>query len=184
MNWTTFWEILLSFVSFGLVFVLWSCWRYLGIPWTFTALSMKLFLTDSNHQLDPGHNSASGFPHVPTLDLAPGSPAFHLLVFMHSWEPQLLGQFFTNHEGNEFPTGLLLDCMSPLTEGPRENYCLFSLSLAQVHNLTCVPHLFTLKEFPLQALLGLLKDAPAFLLSRHRSFITPLLQTVCIHFLF
>ena len=116
---------------------------------------------------------AAGFPSVSMLDLAPGSPVFHLHVFTHSWEPQSLGQLFTNREGTEFPKGLLLGCAGPLPEGPWESNCLFSLFTAQVHNLTCVPHLFILKEFPLQALSGLQNDAPSFcqgdtdLLSHH-----------------
>lgn len=37
-----------------LLLLLWSSWRHLGIPWTFLALSLNLFLADSDHQLDPG----------------------------------------------------------------------------------------------------------------------------------
>lgn len=145
-----------------LLLLLWSSWRHLGIPWTFLALAWISSWLIPIINLTLGAPPAAGFPSVSTLDLAPGSPGFHIHVFTCSWEPQLLGQFLTNHEGTAFPRGLLLGCMSPLTEGPRENDCLLSLSIAQVHNLTCVPHLFTLKEFPLQALSGLLKDAPSF----------------------
>lgn len=131
-----------------------------GIPWTFIALILKLFMADSDHQLDPGNNTSYGISQRVDAGPHPWEPSLH--VFTHSWEPQSLGQIFTNREGTEFPKGLALGCTGPLPESPWENNCLLSLSVAQVHNLTCVPHLFTLKEFPLQALSGLLKDAPYF----------------------
>lgn len=43
-------------VTFG--FFLWPCWRLLGIPWTFVALRLNLFMADSDHQLDPGNNTS------------------------------------------------------------------------------------------------------------------------------
>lgn len=57
IHWNTFCAISLACWGFG-VFFLWLCWRLLGIPWTFIALSLNLSMADSDHQPDPGNTTS------------------------------------------------------------------------------------------------------------------------------
>lgn len=137
------------------------CWRLLGIPWTFIALSPNLFMASAD-QLDLRNNRSPRISLRVNVGPRPWEPRLPSLCFYAQLRTTVTGSNFHKSWRPWISKRIAVGCTGPLPEGPWESNCLFSLCAAQVRNLTCAPQLFTLKEFPLHALSGLLKDAPSF----------------------
>lgn len=184
MNRNTFCEILLSFVSFLSVFVVVVLLKISGDSLNFYCLKHETLLDWFWSSAWPwAQHQPQDFPMCQHWTLLLGVLASIFLFLCTAENHSYWVNFSQIMKEMNFQQDYCWTAWAHSQKALERTIACF-LSIAQVHNLTCVPHLFTLKEFPLQALLGLLKDAPAFSLSRHRSFITSFLQRVHIHFLF
>lgn len=126
MNWSTFCEMLLACSHWrGIsVFVL----KASGNPLNFYCLKPDSFHGQCWSSAWPEEeHEPQDFP-VCGCQTSPLGAQASISVFMHSWEPQALGQTLTNGEGTEFPKGLLWAAQARSQKAPgRANACFLSL---------------------------------------------------------